>query len=96
MGIFPSGIGYTLKMPLLLRVVIVLFGPHFPPCSGNGTTNDTLGKDTHTPLTNTAASLSSLPWNIHWTKRVSVEVLLRTVYYHLLLVLLPSVIHPRM
>ena len=75
-------------MPLLLCVVIVLFGPHFPPCGWSGTANDILGKDTHTPLTNATASLSASLGTSTGEKEC---LLLRTVYYHLLLVLLPSV-----
>lgn len=50
LGILPLGTDYTLKIPPLHCAGIVLFGPHFPTCSGNGTANDMLGKDTHIRL----------------------------------------------
>lgn len=40
---------------------------------------------------NAAPTLFRFPHNIHWGNRVYVEMLLWLIYYHLLLVLLPSI-----
>ena len=66
-------------------------------CLINGTAADMLREETHICPKQMLPSLCLLP-SEHplWGKKKCVEVLLWVVYYHLLLVLLPSYIHPKM